>query len=169
LRFTHIFPGFERDQKRSETTQIESNLPEVFDCFPKITRQFTFILAGSPMDDFFDGSRTDGRVSNQAAVVFDGVAFMVLGRETIAAGFASKSRGQSIFAGELSGWTRCVLSAQFDPRHFSVLLSRRSSFRGRLRLSMVRRFPIMKAFSFRWRKEANIWLLMVTFCRVLIA
>jgi hypothetical protein len=99
LRFIHIFSGFERDQKRSEMTQIEPNLLEVFDRFLKLTRQLTFILAGSPMDDFFDGPRTDGRVSNQALVVFDGVAFVMLGRETIAAGFASKSRDQSIFAG----------------------------------------------------------------------
>jgi hypothetical protein len=27
-------------------------------------RQFTFILSDSPMDDFFKGSRTDGRVSD---------------------------------------------------------------------------------------------------------
>jgi hypothetical protein len=45
------------------------------------------------MDDFFDGSRTDGPVSDQPAVVFDGVAFMVLGRGAIAAGFASESKG----------------------------------------------------------------------------
>jgi hypothetical protein len=51
------------------------------------------------MDDFFDSSRTNGRVSDQPAVAFDGVAFLVLDRGAIAAGFASESRGQSIFAG----------------------------------------------------------------------
>jgi hypothetical protein len=85
--------------RRNSANQIEPNLPEVFDCFTKITRHFTFILAGSPMDDFFDGSRTDGRMSDQPVVAFDAVAFMVLDRGAIAAGFASESRGQSIFAG----------------------------------------------------------------------
>jgi hypothetical protein len=82
-----------------EPNRTEPNLPKVFDCFPKITRQFIFILADLPMDDFFDGFWTDGWVSDQPAVAFDSVAFMVLDREAITAGFASKSRDQSIFAG----------------------------------------------------------------------
>jgi hypothetical protein len=45
------------------------------------------------MDDFFDDSRTDGRVLDQPAVAFDGVAVILLDRGAIAAGFASKSRG----------------------------------------------------------------------------
>jgi hypothetical protein len=61
--------------------QIEPNLPEGLDSFPKITRLFTFVLAGSPMDDLFDGSRTYERVSDQPAVALDGIAFMVLDRE----------------------------------------------------------------------------------------
>jgi hypothetical protein len=84
--------------RRSKTEQNSANpngsyLPEVFDYFTKITIQFTFMLADSSMDDFFDGSRTDGRESDQPAVAFDGVAFMVLDRGAIAVGFASKSRG----------------------------------------------------------------------------
>jgi hypothetical protein len=77
---------------KGEGKLCKLNFIEVFDCFPKITRQLTFILAGSPMDDFFDGPRTDGRVSNQGAVVFDGVAFLLLDGGAIAAGFASESR-----------------------------------------------------------------------------
>jgi hypothetical protein len=30
------------------------------------------------MDDFFDDSRTDGRVLDQPAVAFDGVAFVLI-------------------------------------------------------------------------------------------
>jgi hypothetical protein len=44
------------------------------------------------MEDFFDGSRTDGRMSDQPAVVFDGIAFILLDGGAIAVGFASKSR-----------------------------------------------------------------------------
>jgi hypothetical protein len=44
------------------------------------------------MDDFFDGSRTDGRMSDQPAVAFDGITFILLDKGAIAAGFASESR-----------------------------------------------------------------------------
>jgi predicted transcriptional regulator len=68
------------------------NFIEVFDCFTKITKQFTFMLADSPIDDFFVGSRTNGQAFDQPTVAFDGVTFMVLDREVIAGRFASKSR-----------------------------------------------------------------------------
>jgi hypothetical protein len=44
-------------------------------------RQFTFILADSSMDGFSEGSRTAGQVSDQPAVAFDGIAFMLLDGE----------------------------------------------------------------------------------------
>jgi predicted transcriptional regulator len=50
------------------------------------------MLAVSPMNDFFDGLRTDRRVSDQPAVAFDGVTFILLEGGAIAAGFASESR-----------------------------------------------------------------------------
>jgi hypothetical protein len=88
----HIFlaalNAIENEVKRGKLNR--SNLPEVFDCFTKITGQFTFMRAGSPIDDFFDSSRADGRVSDQPVVAFDGVTFMVLDKGAIAAGFASK-------------------------------------------------------------------------------
>jgi hypothetical protein len=45
------------------------------------------------MGDFFDGSRTDGRVSDQLAIAFDCVAFILIDKGAIAAGFPSESRG----------------------------------------------------------------------------
>jgi hypothetical protein len=92
LTFAHILRGFVGDRKRSQTPQIEPNPTEAFDCFTIITSLFTFILAGLPMDDFFDGSRTDGQVSDQPAVAFDGIALILLDRGAIAAGFASESK-----------------------------------------------------------------------------
>jgi hypothetical protein len=70
----------------------KSNQTEVFDCFLKITKQFTFILADSSMDDFSEGSRTVGWVSDQPAVVFDGIAFVLLDGGAIAVGFVSESK-----------------------------------------------------------------------------
>jgi hypothetical protein len=43
--------------------QIESNFVEVSDCFPKITKWFVFMFAGSPIDDFSKAARTDRRLS----------------------------------------------------------------------------------------------------------
>jgi len=50
------------------------------------------------MDDFFDGSRLYGGVFDKPAVAFDDIAFIMLDEGAIAGGFASESRGQSIFA-----------------------------------------------------------------------
>jgi hypothetical protein len=55
------------------------------------------MLADSPMDDFFVGSRTDRQVFDQPAIAFDGIAFMLLDGGAIAERFASESRGQSVF------------------------------------------------------------------------
>jgi hypothetical protein len=167
------------------------------------------------MADLFDGFRTDGGVSDQSAIVFDGVAFILIDQGAIAAGFPSESRGTIHLCGaiirmdalcfvrairlkafcnsslasivlprtvEILGSSCSVIANPFhqfrenqihsygelNRKHFSIRLSRRSSFRGRLRLSMVRCFPIVKGFSFWLRKAVNIWLLMVTSCRVLI-
>jgi hypothetical protein len=79
--------AIENEAKRRNSTRTELNFLEAFNCFPKITTPFTFILADSPIDDFFVGSRTDGRVSDQPAVAFDGVTFVLLDRGAIAAGF----------------------------------------------------------------------------------
>jgi hypothetical protein len=56
------------------------------------------MLADSPMDNFFDSSRRDRWVSDKPAIVFDGITFILLNGGAITAGFASESRGQSIFA-----------------------------------------------------------------------
>jgi hypothetical protein len=56
-------------------------------------RNFTVMLADSSMDDFSKGSRTDGRASDEPAVAFDGVTFVLLDGRAITPGFASKSRG----------------------------------------------------------------------------
>jgi hypothetical protein len=44
------------------------------------------------MDDFSKGSRTDGLASDQPAVSFDRIAFLMLDGGVIVAGFASESR-----------------------------------------------------------------------------
>jgi hypothetical protein len=56
-------------------------------------KRFTFMLADSPRDDFSEGSRTDGQVSDHPAVAFDGIAFLRFDGGVIAAGFASESKG----------------------------------------------------------------------------
>jgi hypothetical protein len=50
------------------------------------------MLADSPMDGFSEGCRTDQRESDQPAVAFDGVAFVLLDRGAIATKIASVSR-----------------------------------------------------------------------------
>jgi hypothetical protein len=51
------------------------------------------MIADSSIDDFSKGSRTDGRASDQPAVAFDGVTFVLLDGGAIIAGFASESKG----------------------------------------------------------------------------
>jgi hypothetical protein len=80
-------------------------------------RHVTFTRADSPMDDFSEGSRIDGRVYDQSTVAFNGVALILLDGRAIAAGFGPKPRGQSGFAAQLSGWARC------DGSHFPIVLS----------------------------------------------
>jgi hypothetical protein len=49
--------------------------------------------ADSLMDEFSEGSRTDGQAFDQPAVAFDGITFTLLDGGAIATGFASESRG----------------------------------------------------------------------------
>jgi hypothetical protein len=137
LTFPDISRGLHCDWKGSETPQIDANFIEVFDCFTKISRNFTFVRPGSPMDDFFDGSRTDGRMPDQSAVAFNGIAFILLDRGAIAAGFASESRGSIHLRRVIiqMGTLRFVRAIRSED--FPALLSRCSSFRERLRLSVL--------------------------------
>jgi hypothetical protein len=62
------------------------------------------MLADSSMDDFFVSSRTDGRIANQPAVAFDGIAFLVLDRGAIAAARLWPESKRSIHLRRLIIW-----------------------------------------------------------------